>query len=114
MAQNPSQTLLVELNDSAAQEQLNSLTQKRIVELELQFNGDINSQTEKLERQLSKISRQLDSMRSGLAGVGKESKNASGGLLQTASAFGSIASGLTGVVSSWDTITSAQYQPSFG
>lgn len=45
MAQNPSQTLLVELDDSAAQEQLNSLTQKRIVELELQFDGDINSQT---------------------------------------------------------------------
>ena len=44
MAQNPSQTLLVELDDSA-QEQLNSLTQKRIVELELQFDGDINSQT---------------------------------------------------------------------
>ena len=37
-------------------------------------------------------------MRSGLAGVGKESKNASGGLLQTASALGSIASGYTGVL----------------
>lgn len=112
MARNPNQTLLIELDGSTAQEKLNSLTQKRIIELELQFSGDVDSKTKKLEKQLGKISRQIDSIQSGLAEVGKESESTSGDLLQTASAVGSVVSGLAGGVSIFNELKKAQ--PSFG
>ena len=108
MAQNPNQTLLIELDDSTVQEKLNSLTQKRIIELELQFSGDVDSQTKKLDKQLGKISRQIDSIQSGLAGVGKESESTSGNLVQTASAVGSVVSGLAGGASILSEVAGAQ------
>ncbi|WP_434311445.1 hypothetical protein [Hominifimenecus sp. rT4P-3] len=112
MAKNANQTYLVALDDSAAQEKLNTLTQKRVVELELQFSGDFDKHTQEIEKRLGNISRQLDSMRSGMSSLGKESKSASGGLLNTATTYIGTASSIASIYHLIKDTTTAQ--ASFG